>query len=396
MIVCILLGTILSGCQDPSPKLDVNQVRQSLDAYHEQLNTFRAEFREAEQPDIRFFLFGMGNRCKLLYKNGQVIHALTGAIVENWDIVEEVIVPNEYAVLLQTRDGKSVAIFENENAVWIQSDNKTTRICGTEKPIHLPDFEDFRFSEILKVLHHELLINVIESKPVPNYFVYQKPWRRDAAMMAMCLQKTGNVDLIKDWVLSIDDPYDHNNGQGQGKPEDEADNLGQTLYLLSFFSDSTHPVVSKIRSEATRFEIQDEHGRYIRGRSDFQEVPVYQTKFLKYGLAALGMKDPYTIPNIPCNYSSLYWWGYKANHVHQEYGFSDYYPYIGWARDHFNGEKNNPVSNRDYPLTWETRASEADYPGMAVIDSIFVEQKTCSPHTWHAAEIFLYLLDSQG
>jgi hypothetical protein len=30
---------------------------------------------------------------------------------------------------------------------------------------------------------------------------------------------------------------------------------------------------------------------------------------------------------------------------------------------------------------------------MAVIDPVFVRQKICVPHTWHAAEIFLYLLD---
>ena len=44
-------------------------------------------------------------------------------------------------------------------------------------------------------------------------------------------------------------------------------------------------------------------------------------------------------------------------------------------------------------MTWEIQASQARYSGMAEVDPVFVEQKTSVPHTWHAAEVFLYLLD---
>jgi hypothetical protein len=78
--------------------------------------------------------------------------------------------------------------------------------------------------------------------------------------------------------------------------------------------------------------------------------------------------------------------------AYDEWG-NDFYPYIGWAADHFHGLKRNPVSNRDYPLTWEIQASQADYNGLAIINDKYVTDKTSTPHTWHAAEIFLYLLD---
>ena len=71
------------------------------------------------------------------------------------------------------------------------------------------------------------------------------------------------------------------------------------------------------------------------------------------------------------------------------------YPYLGWATDHFLGQKRSPISNRDYPLTWEIAASQARYEGMAIIDPVFVTQRTAAPHTWHAAEIFLYVLKQQ-
>jgi hypothetical protein len=43
-------------------------------------------------------------------------------------------------------------------------------------------------------------------------------------MMTMCFKATGNLDLIRDWVLGLTEPYDRNNGG-----ETEADNLGQAL-----------------------------------------------------------------------------------------------------------------------------------------------------------------------
>lgn len=381
LLIFVLLACV-SGCNDQPLELLL---------YHQQLTALRREFRPVEQPHVSFYLFGMGNRAKLCYKDGHLFDTQTGDILYTFAGAKATIIPNAYRVDLRS-GGKTIAIYEDSTGVYVK-DNSTKRLLpGTGSPVHLPDFQGHRYSEILKVLHHEILINIVDSKPLPNYFVYQKPWRRDAAMMAMCLKKTGNLELIRDWVLGLDDPYDHNNGSSRGAPENEADNLGQTLYLLSLFTDSSHPLVSKILDECKKYEVRDEHGLYIRGRSDFQEVPVYQTKWLKFGLDKMGLPDPYSIPMIPDNYSSLFWWDFEDKYVATEGWVNDKYPYIQWARDHFNHSKNGPVSNNDYPLTWETEASEADYNGMAVIDSVFTWSKTSAPHTWHAAEMFLYLL----
>jgi len=365
----------------------------SLNDYQEQLAVFRSEYRAAEMPDCTFFLFGMGNRTKLIYMGGVLRDALSGEILKDWQVVDDVILPNEYTVCIESSEGEA-AIYENEDGIFIREGDDVQLVPGSDTPVKLPDFDGHPYSEILKVLNHEIMVNIVDSKPVPNFFVYDKPWRRDAAMMAMCLDESGNLELIRDWVLGLSDPYDRNNAG-----ETEADNLGQTLYLLSLFTDKSHPLVGEILDEVVRYEVEDEHGLYIRGRSDFHETPVYQTKWLKYGLKSLGLPDDYSIPLVEDNYSSLFWWDYRESYKPgtTDAGVDwkhDRYPYIGWASDHFHNKKRNPISNRDYPLTWETLASQADYEGMAMIDEIYVNQKTSVPHTWHAAEVFLYLIDN--
>ena len=54
--------------------------------------------------------------------------------------------------------------------------------------------------------------------------------------------------------------------------------------------------------------------------------------------------------------------------------------------------KSSPLSAGDYPLTWEQRASQANYGGMRIISEQYTQQRLAAPHTWHAAEVFLYLL----
>ena len=358
-----------------------------LNKYREQLKLFRNEFNVQEMPDIKFFLFGMANRTKLIYQKGSLINSLTGSVIEVWNIKEETIIPNEYKVNLLTVENKSVTIYENEKGVYINEKGKDILVKGTDYAIKLPSFSDHRYSEILKVLHQELLINVIDSKPVPNYFVYQKPWVRDASLMAMCFEQTGNLHVIKNWALSLDEVYDNNNGEAEG------DNLGQTLFLLSLFSNKNNPLVQNILDEAKKREVVSDKGKYISGRTDGSERPAYATKWLKFGLKSIGLPDDYIVPDIDDGYNTLVWWEDKD--IENEKGsISEHYPYITWARDHYFGRKNNPVSNRDYPLTWEINASAADYPKMAAIDEKYVKDNNSSPHTWHAAEIFLYLTDS--
>lgn len=376
-------------------KAQTNHVENnSLQKYRQQLHDLRNEFRAFDMPDVRFFLFGMGNRTKIIYKEGKLINALTGKIIKEWKFKSELIIPNEYLVLIETPKNEIIQIVETEKGVFIKEGLKETLIDGTATPIKLPTFEGCKYSEVLKVLNNEILVNIVDGKPLPNFFVYKAPWRRDGAMMAMCLNKTGNIDLIKNWVLSLTDPYDHNNNG-----ETEADNLGETLYLLSFFTDKNNQCVKRVLAEIPKYEVKDNNGTYIKGRSDFHEAPAYQTKWLKFGLHSLGIDDPYTVPQVQDNYSSLFWMDYKDTYMkgtsdaYDEWK-NDFFPYIGWAADRFHGLKRAPLSNRDYPLTWEIQAGMADYGGMAIISDQFVTGKTSTPHTWHAAEIFLYLIDN--
>lgn len=364
-----------------------------LAEYRAELTAFRQEFRATRAlPDVAFFLFGMAGRTKLLYKSGALIDAVNGRTLHQWPVRSEVIVPPDYCVFIATTNAQRIGVVEDEQAVWIEENGRRTPVSGTQTPVRLPTFAGRRYPQILRVLHQELLVNVIQGRPVPNHFVYPKPWYRDGAMMAMCLRETGNLDLIRDWVLGLDQPYDRNNAG-----ETEADNLGQALYLISLFSDRHHPLVANVLRELPRFEVAGPAGKYLKGRSDFAEHPAYQTKWAKFGLAALGLEDVYVVPKIQDSYSALVWWAYRDTYVPgKDANDGGPYPYLGWACDHFHGTKSSPLSDRDYPLTWEQRASQAKYEGMRIISDRYTEQRLAAPHTWHAAEAFLYLLHSHA
>ena len=360
-----------------------------LAAYRAELDAFRKEFGGArELPDVRFFLFGMGQRAKFIYRDGRLLDARIGKVVKEWRIKSDIIVPPDYRVILETADGGRVSIAEDEEAVWIEDGNRRVAVEGTRAAVKLPSFAGHRYAQVLRVLHQELLVNITTAGPVPNFFVYAKPWYRDGAMMAMAFRETDNLGLIRDWILGLCEPFDRNNG-GMTEP----DNLGQALFLVSLVSDRNHPLVPKVLAELPRFEREGPQGKYICGKSDFAEHPVYQTKWLKYGLRALGLPDNYAVPRVADSYSALFWMDYRDAHVEgKDSDNRGAYPYLGWACDHFHGRKKSPIGNRDYPLTWEQHASQAKYAALAVLDPVYVEQKLSTPHTWHAAEVFLYVL----
>ncbi|ADB36446.1 hypothetical protein [Spirosoma linguale] len=358
-----------------------------LQTYRENLIALRKEHTsQRELPDLKFFLFGMGNRLKLIYRNGRLLNALTGNIEEQWKVKEELIVPSAYLVHLVLADGQIVQILENETGVWLLQPTKRPRLIpGTRSRLNLPQFADKRFGPVLRVLHQELLINIIHGRPVPNFLVYPKPRYRDAALMGMVLRETTNLAVIQDWIMAIHDPFDRNN-QGIA----EADNLGEVLFLVSLVSGKTHPVVQMVLDSVARFRREN----YILGQTDSDEHPVYQTKWLKYGLKSLNLPDAYVVPKQYDSYSSLFWWGYTNEHVAGkkfDEGSRTNRPYLVWAEDHFYQEKRGMLGNLDYPLSWEQKSGNAHYPGMTVLDKDLVKQKLAFPHSWHAAEMFLLL-----
>jgi hypothetical protein len=74
--------------------------------------------------------------------------------------------------------------------------------------------------------------------------------------------------------------------------------------------------------------------------------------------------------------------------------YDEKYPYLTWAVDHFEG---NPVNESrieiKYPMSWEIDASQAKYPEIAPLSEEYAKNKCGAPHSWHASEMFMYLLD---
>jgi hypothetical protein len=366
-----------------------DRLQQHLQAYRTVLDKLRQQYGQTYRlPPVSFFLFGMGPRDKLLYQAGELREALTGKVLHRWKVAEELIVPSAYTVALKTADGDFVWIAEDESGVWLEQGGR--REALTRGPVRLPEFADHAYGPVLRVLHQEVLVNIVQGRPVPNFFVYPRPWYRDAALMAMVLARTGNLPAIQDWVRALREPYDRNNGG-----ETEPDNLGEVLYLISCVSDASHPLVPTVQQELKRWEKKKDRQVWIAGRTDFGQHPVYQTLWAKFGLKSLGLPDPYTVPRDADSYAALAWWAERpaaeplpAPHRDERY------PYLVWASRHCRREASGPLSDRDYPLTWEAQASQARYEGMERIDKSYTQRRLCAPHTWHAAEAFLHLLES--
>ncbi len=68
---------------------------------------------------------------------------------------------------LETADNKKIRIQENEKGVYVSEGNRTMAVNLSN--LKLPDFKGFKYAPILSTLHHEVLINVDEGLPVPNF-----------------------------------------------------------------------------------------------------------------------------------------------------------------------------------------------------------------------------------
>jgi hypothetical protein len=363
--------------------MNFDQAQVELSAYRACLDRLRRAYSPASLralPPGSFFLFGMGPRRKIFYYSGVLHDALSGEVLHAWTVSQEIILPAEYLVALRLAGGKEVQLWEDEDGIWLEEGGQRRRLDGGR--VVLPRFEGHPYAPILRVLHQEILVNILDGLPLPNFFVYRRPWLRDSAMMAMVLRQTGNLDLIRAWILGLREPYDRNNAG-----ETEADNLGQALFLVSLVSGASHPLVASVLAEFPRFDLD----KTIRGRSDFAEHPVYQTKWAKFGLASLGLPDPYRVPLLLDSYSVLFWWDFRDRHVAVERFQGSDYPYLNWAEAHFLCEASASLGDLDYPLTWEANASQARYADLASLLPAYAAEKLAAPHTWHAAEMFLCL-----
>ena len=364
------------------------KAEKALQTYRDNLTILRKEHTNGRNlPIINFFFFGMGNRLKMVYRDGILYNAKTGKALRRWKAKTAVIVPSEYLVHLELENGKAIDIQEDTQGVYIYENNM--QVIMAESRLSLPLFENKKYAAVLRVLHHEILINVDEGMPLPNFLVYQKTNYRTAAMMTMVLKQTNNLNLISNWVVNLKEPYDRSI---EGSPE--IDNLGEALYIVSVVSDSKHPLIEKILEEADGYKNSD----YIEGKTEDSFHPVYQTKWIKFGLKALGISDNYKIPLIYDNYSPVFWLDFKTQNVggrQFDELTSSNSPYLTWAEDHTFNQKRAIVSLVDYPLSWESQNKSANYLGMNIVDPIYSQSRICATHGWHAAEMFLLLMEQK-
>ena len=336
------------------------------------------------RPEKQFFLFGMGNREKYIYKNKSLVRYRDNKIIYAWNKCDEEFLYDEYTVILTMNDGGRVVLLENEEGFYVND------VCLTASRLNLPSFNEFKYQKQLKILLHEVLINVIDGKPVPNYFVYKKPWYRDSAMMGMVLEHSGNLHLIKDWILSLTELYDRNNAGNE-----EPDNLGQLLYLISLVNDKNNPMVEKILAEAKRIT----QNGVLTGLTDFNNHQIYSTLWLSFAAKRLGIDlDFINIPKEFDSYARMFWMDTEQVERETEYAneYTWLYPYLWWAVKHFEKE---PIDEKyleiTYPMSWEKEASQANYEGIRQLSKNYADNKFSGPHTWHASEMYLYLIEME-
>ena len=349
----------------------------------------------------RFFLFGMGNRDKFVYKDHQLISIDNDSVVfQAGNVIKDSIMPADYCVQIETQMG-NIQIVEDEENIWLVKGNTKQALSSKQCSLKLPDFHQFKYGKILRVLHHELLFNITNSRIYPNIFVYKAPFYRDAFMAVLCLEKTGNTHLVEPWIIAIDSIYDMQNR------EPEADNLGELLYMLSFIpTDSNVVFRNKLMNEIEKQTIQHNQFKYIKGHTDGAENAEYQTQILKLALQKNHIEDHYTkAPKEEVGgYYDLCWFTQGCDHTRSikqwykdlRFNYKDSpFPYLQWARSHYYNNNNAAFNNQQYPLSWEKRGGSAHFEGMRIVSEKATESRICYPHVWTAAEMFLKLYEEK-
>ena len=365
---------------------ETNEFKQYLNEYSDLLNNYKHTEIDYLNNN-NYFFFGLGNRRKLLFKDNKLIDLDTKYNIYSFDSTSTLVIPNLYTILIKTSDNKYIKIKEDNNGVHYITDDKDEIIKGTDTYIELYNFDNQKYQNIKKVLYNEILFNIKDSKIYPNILVYNKPWYRDAALAAMVLKQTNNIDLISDWVKNITEVYDQ-----QNKGNKETDNLGELLYLISTGKNINTKLVKKIEDEANRI-VKNSKNNYLIGTTDFKERPLYQNLWYKFGIESVGKKYNFTLPIQIDDYSYTAWWSKNIKDSSYVIKMSDSYPYLLYANYHTTKKGNIPFNNYIYPLSWEKDASEANYDNMSILGDYYKDNKISPLHTWSASELLLLLLD---
>lgn len=372
-----------------------------LTTYKSQLDNLQRQYKTFHAHAPRFYLFGMGNREKFIYKDCRLINLDKDSIVfKANDVISDSIMPDSYMVEIKTKQGV-IQIKEDNSSIWIIHNNYRKNLSEKKCTINLPNFNGYKYSKVLRVLHHEILINIRDSRIYPNIFVYQEPFYRDAFMASLCLEKTNNTHLIIPWINQINCVYDMQNR------EPEVDNIGELLYMLSYIpKDSNLSMRQEVRKQIEQQTIKMGTNIFVKGHTDGSDNAEYQTQILKLALKKNGMKDHFTTtpPEEAGPYFDLCWFTQGSSHKRDlsqlyrdiRFNYEDSpFPYLQWARAHYYDNHQAPFNNQPYPLSWEKRGGSAHFEGMRIISEKASDDRICYPHVWTAAEMFLKLYEER-
>ena len=376
-------------------------VQNDHNSYEEQLASLREQYKQFHTHAPRFFLFGMGNRDKYIYKDFSLTNIENDSVVYRVpNAISDSIIPWDYSVQIRSKNGL-IEIKEDEDGIWIHKENHKDSLSFKKSKISLPSFDQFKYGKVLRVLHHELLFNIRNYRIYPNILVYKEPFYRDAFMASLCLEKTGNTHLLYPWISKITNIYDMQNR------EKEPDNLGELLYMLSFLpSDSAQDLKNQLLHEIEKQTIQKDGYVFIKGHTDGANNADYQTQILKFALQKNSLPDNFTdTPTNECgDYYDLCWFTRGNKHKRNiilcykdfKFNYKDSpFPYLQWARSHYYNNHNAAFNWQNYPLSWEKRGGSAHFEGMSIISKNAVEERICYPHLWTAAEMFLKLYEEK-
>lgn len=361
------------------------EYKEKYNKYIEQITQLKSNLsiQEIYKSENQIYFFGMGNRRKLIYAQGKLYDLTSGEELLNEKITKDMVIPNDYKVVLENNDGEKIIIYENEVGIYLEKDNKKTTLYESEDKINLPAFTNHKYSEILKVLHQEILFNIEESIMKPNILVYNDGWYRDAFIGAMVLEKTNNVFLIKDWVDNINSIYDYQNKMP------ETDNLGELLYLI-YITKSDNKILDEIIEEINKIK-KDNNISYLVGYTDGAILSYYPTAIAKFALEKLEIENDLKLPENDA-YTKLAWFYNKS--IVNEVTDSIDYPYLGWANYHYNKKDVTLyICNSLYPLSYEKNGTYANYNNMPNLLNGFKKANISPTHIWDAAEKFLLIYE---
>ena len=365
----------------------------SLKLYEQELTELKNTYNHQDKNNLNwseYYYFGMANRKKIFYINNKLIEIDSKKVIKKFDEKERFVIPNIHTVIIKTTDDKYIKIMEDEEGIHYIVNGKDELLDNTK--LELYNFDNQKYQNIKKVLYGELLFNIKDGVIYPNIIVYDKPWYRDAALTCMVLKQTNNTDLISNWVNSITEIYDLQNDNNQ-----EPDNLGELLYILSTQNNLNIDLIDKIEEEANRLASSNPDGYYIYGKTDFGDQYLYQNLWYKFGIESVDRKFRFDLDSIPeDSYSKMAWWSDYELKDNNPYQVSEEYPYLSYAANHKMNNSIIPLNENNYPLTWESYASQANYENYYTLDKVMSYSKTSPIHSWSASELLLWLMDETG